>query len=210
VTVYGTKTCSDQHGEYQLDNQPIGKRREIDVILDFCPTIDPHYLDAAMRLSPQDAVVKHLTHLSMHKKFGHSDKEIAVKLLDYAAALGGYPEWVVWVVCKGFWEGDSRPFVPFIDEMKKACQIVMDAFGRRMRPAPALEKKKLAKEPPSRKDRPRSQWTQTDWSEYVAEAEGMLQRAIEAPQFLDVEGWKAEVVKRELEKAERDAAVACA
>lgn len=75
----------------------------------------------------------------MHKKFGTSQQEIAVKLVDYANALKDFPEFVVFEVCKFYWESDKRPFVPFIAEMKSACEVFHNALKG------YVEKKELGK-----------------------------------------------------------------
>ena len=85
-------------------------------------------LNAALAQSPRPAYASHITRLALHKKMGSGEADRAVLLVDYADALSQYPEFIVYLVCRNYWENDRRPFVPFIDEIKEACGILRDQF----------------------------------------------------------------------------------
>ena len=145
-TIYGRKKITDEYGEYWADEQPLGKQEVIDCVIDLIP--EKSALADTLKISAKEAYVKHLTHLLMHKKFGSTNQDRPVMLADYVKALENFPEFVVYQVCRFYWEHDRRPFVPFMGEMADACQIFTDAIKRLLNHdsgAPRI--KKQAEEP---------------------------------------------------------------
>lgn len=107
----------------------VGTETVTDVIADLNQDCSMAMLQTALTVSPRESVLKHLTHLAIHKKFGSSEADRSVLLADYVSALKEYPEYVVYEVCKHYWENDRRPFLPFIGEIKQACEIFKNAIS---------------------------------------------------------------------------------
>lgn len=121
------KYLETSHSE---DPKIVGTQTVIDVIADLNQDCSVAMLQSALMVSPREAVLKHLTHLAIHKKMGSSEADRSVLLADYVSALKDYPEYVIYEVCKHYWENDRRPFLPFIGEMKEACEIFRTAVER--------------------------------------------------------------------------------
>ena len=148
--IYGRKLITDEYGESFAENQFLGTEAGIDCIVDIKPNAPRNILQEALKASPKEACVKHLAHLTMHKKFGSTDTDRKIMLNDYVNGLAGYPEFVLHQVCKHYWQHDRRPFVPFIAEMKEACEIFTDAlryFLNRTTQPQAAEITKQSEEP---------------------------------------------------------------
>lgn len=120
-TKYGRKLIEGQW----FDNEPIGTEIVASIEMDLRGDCPAKFLNAALAMSPRSASTNHITRLAAHKKFfGSSDKDRPVLLVDYAIALAEFPEFVVFSVCRHFWENDKRPFVPFIAELREACELM--------------------------------------------------------------------------------------
>lgn len=187
--IYGRKRLTDDNGEYWLDNQVVDTKIEIDCVIDFKPEMKKDMLLAAIENSPKEACVRHIAHLTLHKKFGSGDHDRAILLNDYVRALQGFPEFVLYQICRFYWESDKRPFVPFIGEIKEACTIfekaLRDQYERMTRPQPMAIKREAPKpvEPEVMIDP-------------ICEAERMLALAKANPTFLSVPDWEVELEKR--------------
>lgn len=127
-TIYGPKTFRDEFGECVLPDQKIGE--ELVICVGVAEDCDQDWLSAALRLSPPAAYVAHLTRLAMHKILGSGDQDRSILLNDYAQALSEYPEFVVWVVCRHFWENDENRFFPKIAQLKQSCEAVMNEISK--------------------------------------------------------------------------------
>lgn len=131
MTKYGRKSIEGAIYE----NEPIGSEIVVVAELDFLPDCPANMLNAAMAISPRSAVTNHITRLAAHKKFfGSSEKDRPLLLADYATALESFPEFVIFSVCRHYWENDRRPFVPFIDELREACEAMVRALDDRRNP----------------------------------------------------------------------------
>lgn len=126
--IYGKKKFTDENGEYWLDDQLLGTQDGIDCVVNVKKDVPRKIIQSALLVSPQEAYLTHLGHLTLHKKFGSTVEDRTIMLNDYLQGLCCYPEFVVYQVCKHYWQNDRRPFVPFIPEMKEACQIFTDAL----------------------------------------------------------------------------------
>jgi len=210
-TIYGTKTYSDEFGEFSLQEQPIGKRNVLKVDMFVDAAVSQEWFDAALRLSPPDAYVRYVSHLALHKKFGSDLKDRAVLISDYADALSEFPEFVVAMVCEGYWKHDKRPFIPYIAEMIEACQSVTNrimqslASSRPATPATKAVKEIAMNDVNTSKDRhdiPRSEWSAHHWDEHIADAAAMLDLAVQNPSIFSPEEWQAELSRRKTEREE--------
>lgn len=108
----------------------VGEEFTTDIVLDIRDGADKALIESALRQSPDAAILKHLQRLSLHKILGSSEKDRSILLHDYAVALGGTSEFIVWTVCKAFWEDDGNKFFPKIFELKRACSAISDGFQR--------------------------------------------------------------------------------
>lgn len=165
-------------------------------------------LNAALAISPSSACLKHLTHLAMHKKVGSGDKDRAVMLVDYVAALGNFPEFIFAEVCRHYRENDWRPFLPFIGEMKEACVLLQEAFERARNPAPRLAAPEKPK-PPRRadlnwKDLDARDWLRCHWDEYIGDARGMMELYKKMGKDEDAAAWASILQTREGKRREAE------
>ncbi len=139
---YGRKAFTDDHGEtYWLENQVVGEEVVTDITLAVNGSIKQSWLESALRPGPVIAINGALTHLSLHKRLGSTEQDRAILLRDYVEALRVYPEFVVWLVCKAFWEDNGSSFFPKIADLKTLCDTVERALRREL-PAAQLEKPK--------------------------------------------------------------------
>lgn len=143
--IYGPKTFSDEHGSYVIENQPIGEEDGFEVSLSFFQNPDRKIVESALRHSPPHAATKHLMRLAVHKRLGSSDEDRAILLHDYAEALRGYSDFVVFMACKCFWENDASGFYPKIITLQSICEEIHQAIlaahrqlidGKPSKPAP--------------------------------------------------------------------------
>lgn len=123
--IYGRKKSSDEFGEFIIDNAFIGEQDVFEVALLLEPNHTPRVIEAAHRRSPTDAYISHLNHLALHKIFGSSIQDKSILLHDYASALSQFPEFIVWLSCKFFWEKDQNKFFPKIAEVVNLCEKML-------------------------------------------------------------------------------------
>lgn len=199
--MYGRKLIDG----YWHNNEPVGVETEIELIPRFCEDCPTPILNAALALSPPASCLKHLTHLTLHKRIGSEDSDRAILLKDYVCALQEFPEFVLATVCRFFWEKDpreerSRPFMPRIDELASVCREFCSAIEKRRAGGVPLHTKPQNASLPRKLDRrdvPRSQWTVQDWDDHIAEACEMVDLARSNPGMLDLAGWEEELKQRE-------------
>lgn len=143
--IYGRKECIDEFGHpYTVDNDVIGEQTVTDITLSIAKDVKQSWLESALRPSPVQGIIAPLTHLSLHKRLGSTDQDRAILLRDYIEALKVYPEFVVWLVCKAFWNDNASNFFPKIVALKTLCDTVERAFRREL-PTAQIEKPKPQK-----------------------------------------------------------------
>lgn len=135
----------------------------------------------------------------MRRSEGEMDMEILIDTL--AELLKGYPaDAIAFAANRWLREEKFFPipveFLSFMDAHIAFRRAVLDG----LKAAP----KALPPPPPPMaeadwRDLPRLRWDAACWAAYVAEARGMVKLAEENPGSLDLEGWLAEVNKREAE-----------
>ena len=205
--VYGRKQVSDGNGDsYFVDHEPVGEENVCVVLTKFRENASLSYLRAALALSPKESTLRHLTRLAIHKKFGSNDADRAILLSDYVTALSDIPEFILFMICKNYWENDRRPFIPFIGEIRSACITLMEMFLTELN-SPKENKTMIEteKKPQITADRrfsksykqlSKEDWLLIHWDEYLADAEGMIETAKKYPTMFNVEEWTEELVKR--------------
>lgn len=204
---YGLKTLTDEYGAYAVEKQPIGSEKITDVVVDIRSDVPEEFIEAALRLSPVEAITKHLSHLALHKKLGSTTADRAVLLADYVDTLQAYPEFIVHVVCRFYWQTDRRPFIPYIGEMRDACQLAVETLQsfRERRKIKAYIQPTPPKTAPSKPSKPSKEfrsketWDEEDWAEYIGEAEKMLDLAATTTLF-NAGLWKSKVEHRTRER----------
>lgn len=173
--IYGRKRVSDEFGEYYLENQPIGTEVAVDCVVDVLPNAPDAMLQSALMLSPKEAYAKHFAHLMLHKKFGSTDQDRAVMMADYIQVLQAFPEFIVYSILKHYWENDKRPFVPYIAEIREACDLVQKSLSRAH--AAAKEPLKIVKQE-SPKPEPAKELTAEEKSEESAKIHALVEQAL--------------------------------
>lgn len=209
VTKYGRRLIDG----YWHDQQSVGTEKVFDLTIGFQKDCDRGIFCAALMASPPKAYLQHITNLMAHKNAGTNEMQLSFKLKDYVEAMKDYPEWVVWQVCRNFIFNYPGDFAPSIPQMKDACGLVQGALERRREGLLVVEgpvKPKRAYEPPTRREKPKTEWTETEWVEWVDNALGMVTVAKNSNGLLDPAGWektyadrKAELERREEAKAAR-------
>ena len=124
--IYGRKEIDG----YWYEDQLIGEEDEIDVSIPFRLDITTQIAESALRSSPPQASLAHLTRLSMHKRLGSSDTDRAVLLHDYAEALRPFSDFIVFLACRCLWESDENPFYPKIKPIARLCELLQNSFER--------------------------------------------------------------------------------
>ena len=163
-----------------VDGCVVGEESVLEIDVRFVANPPVAMLNAALALSPSTACLKHLMHLALHKRVGTDQKQLTILLADYISALSGFPEFVIWQVCSHYWTNDPRPFLPFIAEMKDACEALtlrLQSIKSRL--------VRIAAEPPRKlsraeilagmhhKELDRDEWLPCHWEQWVAEARQM-------------------------------------
>lgn len=143
--IYGRKRLTDEYGEYWVDNQIVDERDVFSVAVLLVPNIPERAIEAAHRRSPTAAYVAHLTRLSMHKILGSSVTDKTILFHDYATALAQFPDFVVWIACKWFWEKDPNKFFPKIAEIADLCEKILAELPRP--PSHQIAKPEAARKP---------------------------------------------------------------
>lgn len=142
--IYGRKEVNG----FFYENEPIDEVLAPVVSVSFKEDAPLSLLNAALAMSPPEAIVRHITRLAIHKKFGSNDKDRSVLITDYAVSLSEFPEFLVYLVCRHFWEDDKRPFVPYIGELKEICKLIMVEYEKRRQPIiPQIKKEKYYSDP---------------------------------------------------------------
>lgn len=189
---------------YWQEGVAVGTEMTPSLVIGFKPDCAQTMLNMALAVSPEEACIRHLTGLMSHKNMGSGALQVKLKGSDYVEALKDYPEWVIWQVCKNLIINDKRGFVPSIAELKEHCGLVQAALERRREGALALMapvKPKRAYEPPTRREKPKAEWTDAEWQQWVDEAFKMIATAKDSRGLLDPEGWEKTYFAR---KAEAD------
>ena len=180
----------------------------MEISADFIDNCPLPMLNAALALSPPQACLKHVTHLVLHKKVGSGDHDRAILISDYVSALSGFPEFIFAEVCRHYRENDRRPFLPFIGEMKEACELLQAAFERARNPAPRLAAPEKPK-PPRRadfswKDLDARDWLSCHWDEYIGDARGMMELYKKMGKTEDAAAWASILQTREGRRREAE------
>ena len=182
------------------EDQRIGEKVEIDLVIKWAEVTNHDALVAMLRsalvVSPPEACLQHLTHLCLHKRLGSNDADRAVLLVDYVKALAGVPEFVMFTICRTYWENDPRdmhrrPFVPSIDELNDACRVLTESLERHLE---RVKNPKVASTPQARLAAPPEPAISR-----LEEARSMLALAQQNPDFLNVQGWQDEVNRLEVD-----------
>jgi hypothetical protein len=126
------KQLFSPENHFDEQSKQTGSGTKIDIIADINPNCPENIIISALTVSPPESYLKHLSHLAMHKKFGSNDMDRAVLLTDYVSSLATFPEFIVFMVCRHYWENDRRPFLPFIGEIKEACQLFKSVLEREL------------------------------------------------------------------------------
>lgn len=149
--IYGRKQLTDESGQpYFAEGQVIGEEQTTDITLSLNPNIKKSWLESALRPAPIHGITGALTHLMLHKRLGSNDQDRKILLRDYVEAMRGYPEFVVWLVCKTFWQDNTSNFFPKIAELRKCCDAIEQKLRRECGQALSIEQK--PKEPPRKRE----------------------------------------------------------
>lgn len=170
--VYGTKKFRDEFGDGYSENQVLGTEMVTDCVVDINPSLPVAMLQSALMASPHSAYLKHITHLAMHKKFGSTDQDRTIMLADYVKAIRDFPEFVVYQVCRFYWENDRRPFVPFIGEITDACKSLTECLKNHLQRMQEPSQPKIQKQEVKQED-----WT-LPTEEEKAKAKALVDEAI--------------------------------
>lgn len=133
---------------------------------------DQKLLDAMKRPATQEAIVKHLTRLSMHKKFTDGNSGFKIVLGDLCEFLSGMSEYAVMKVCERFILDTSSKWFPQTAEIVSAVRSLEDQLryvGEAPKPKAEPQPEKLQERTPTRVRRvnrmcklavkPKANWT---------------------------------------------------
>lgn len=135
---YGRKFFPDEFGGFWVEGEPTGTEETVEIAFVLDPNAPIGALEAALRLSPPAANMRHLAHLALHKRLGSSQEDRAVLLADYAQVLQQFPEFVVWTVCKALWQETENAFFPKIKKINDICESVVDKLEAKLEQMRAL------------------------------------------------------------------------
>lgn len=99
------------------------------------------WFESALRQSQQESLVKHLTHLAVHRTVIGGAEGRMILISDYVQALKHYPEFVVYLACRCWWESATGEFFPKIDMLRSVCESIYGQLSHVLLPPP--EKPKL-------------------------------------------------------------------
>lgn len=203
---YGKKLVKDEYGQPFLDeNAVVGTEEYAEVGLCCLDSVSDAILVSALRPSPVNGCVAHLTRLALHKRLGSTPEDRTLLLNDYGENLRNYPEFAIYLACRWFWENDDSDFAPNLGKLRAVVEGITDRlyeFQRRRANPPKLAHNPLREQKPlHRNEKPRSAWTAQDWQDHVGDANKMVRLAEANPEYFNVEEWKAEVARREAEAA---------
>jgi hypothetical protein len=152
---YGRKLLKDEYGAYGIENEPVGEEDSAEIDIVYRDGLKREVLEAALRASPPQATLGHLTRLAVHKRLGSGDQDRAILLNDYTEALRAYPDFVVYVACRSLWETTESPFYPKIKQISDLCEMIYQSFTAMLR---NLKDQKTIDAPVKRGKYDKSQW----------------------------------------------------
>lgn len=164
----GRKFINDEFGGYWVDNASLGEEQVTEIEFEISNRGGRKWLEAALRKSPPEAIKNHLVHLSKHKILGTDLGSRAQLLADYIEGLKDVPEFILWLVCKAFWEDNASTFMPKIVEIKNEARKIQERFEHALQLLePAKEPvAQIAAKPEARiQFKRRKDWTEQDWRE---------------------------------------------
>jgi hypothetical protein len=166
----------DEGGEY-LESKPSGK---------LIPIITSHgqvegsredalkLLASAMRIGSEKSVRQTITRLAAHKFLAKNEAQLTLLLSDYTKDLSEFPEFVVLSVCDFYRRENISKFMPTVAEMRKVCADLRFSLRREAARLSQLEDEKSTMEQPrNRREIPQEQWLESEWDDFIDQAEKM-------------------------------------